>query len=219
MLVASLEAYGIWAATYDSAPNPLLALERRVMKGLLPDVRGKRVVDVACGTGYWTRTLRKAGALVFGFDNCPAMVERGGGGQIFVADALAAAVRSETADLTLCSMGASYFTDLKQAMSEMARITRPRGQVILSDMHPAAMAAGWKRSFGATQHSYHIEHWQWSEEAFHDAALAAGLAPHARFDEAFAEPERALFSAAGREHVFEDVKQVPAIRITTWIRL
>lgn len=219
ILVAPMRGYALWAATYDGAPNPLVALERRVLKDLLPDTRGKRVIDVACGTGYWTRTLHQAGAIIFGFDNCPAMIEHANGGSFFLADAAAAAVRSETADVTLCSMAASYFTDLTKAMSEMARITRPRGRIIVSDMHPEAMAAGWKRSFRAAQQVYEIEHRQWSEDAFRAAARAAGLAPHAHFDEAFAEPERALFAAAGREHLFENVRRIPAIRITIWKRL
>jgi ubiquinone/menaquinone biosynthesis C-methylase UbiE len=219
MLVAPRQGYEIWAASYDAAPNPLLALERRVLRHLLHDTPGKRVIDVACGTGYWTRTLGEAGAIISGFDNCPPMIEQAGGGPFFVADAAAAAVRSETADLTLCSMAASYFIDLTQAMSEMARITRSGGRVILSDMHPAAVAAGWKRSFRAGQQVYEIEHRKWSDEVLHSAARTAGLAPHAHFDEAFAEPERALFAAAGREHLFDNLRQIPAIRITTWIRL
>lgn len=224
MLVAPLEGYRMWARTYDSTPNPLLALERRLMKGLLKSVRGQIVIDVACGTGYWTRMLEQAGAIVFGFDQCPEMIDQAhrideDQGRYFLADVLAAAVRSKTADLTLCSLAASYFPDLTMAMSEMARITRPGGRVIVSDMHPAAMAAGWKRSYRAAQDVFEIEHRQWSQQAFIDAARTAGLEPLEHFDEAFAEPERALFAAAGREHMFENAKRVPAIRITTWIRV
>jgi malonyl-CoA O-methyltransferase len=225
MLVAPLEGYGIWAASYDAAPNPLVALERRVMSDVLRDVRGPRVVvDVACGTGYWTRRLEQAGAIVFGFDLSPEMVGQArstctSAGRYLLADVSAIAVRSEIADLTLCSLAASYFPDLKQAMSEMARVTRRRGRVIISDMHPAAIAAGWKRSFREGNNVYEIAHQQWSEECFLAAGRAAGLQPKEQFDEAFAEPERALFAAARREHMFDNAKRVPAIRITTWIRL
>ncbi len=43
----AVAAHRLWAATYDEAPNPLLALEGRLLKPLLPRTRGLLVVDVA----------------------------------------------------------------------------------------------------------------------------------------------------------------------------
>ncbi len=51
----AVAAHRLWAATYDEAPNPLLALEGRLLKPLLPRTRGLLVVDVACGSGRWSR--------------------------------------------------------------------------------------------------------------------------------------------------------------------
>lgn len=49
--------------------------EYSLMK-LLGDLRDKRVVDVACGEGYFTRRLRQAGAAqVLGFDVSERMIE------------------------------------------------------------------------------------------------------------------------------------------------
>jgi SAM-dependent methyltransferase len=224
MQVAALEGYRIWAASYDTIPNPLLALERRALANVLRPVYGSSVIDVACGTGYWTRRAEETGAIAFGFDLCREMIERAqqksvSGGLFFVADASAIPVRSGTADLTLCSLAASYFPDLRRAMSEIARVTRTGGRVIVSDMHPSASAAGWNRSFRAGGTTYEIEHRQWSDDCFRAAGADAGLQEIEHFDEAFAEPERALFAAAGREHLFTEVRRIPAIRITTWIRL
>lgn len=43
---------------------------------LVGDLRGKRVVDMACGTGHFTRLLRRAGAAeVVGFDISERMIE------------------------------------------------------------------------------------------------------------------------------------------------
>ena len=182
MLVEPLEGYRIWAPTYDAGPNPLLALERRVLTGLLGSLRGTRVLDVACGTGYWTQRLNEAGAITFGFDICDEMLryakpDDAPRTRLFLADAAAIPLKSETADLTLCSFAASYFADLKRAMSEMARVTRTGGRVIISDMHPAAMAAGWTRSFKIGRTLYEIEHTQWNDDAFRAAGWEAGLQP------------------------------------------
>jgi ubiquinone/menaquinone biosynthesis C-methylase UbiE len=224
MLVEPLEGYRMWAATYDAGPNPLLALERRVLTSLLGPLCEIRVLDVACGTGYWTHRLGEAGAITFGFDLCDEMLkhaQRKGAPQIrlFLADASAIPLRSETADLTLCSFAASYFFDLKQAMTEMARVTRAGGRVIISDMHPAAMAAGWSRSFRKGRTRYEIEHTQWNDDSFRTAGREAGLRLEEHFDEGFGEPERALFAVAHREHLIAEASRIPAIRITTWIRL
>jgi ubiquinone/menaquinone biosynthesis C-methylase UbiE len=224
MLVEPLVGYGIWAAKYDTTPNPLLALERRVLPDLLGPVLGSCVIDVACGTGYWTVRFRESGAIAYGFDLCDAMIRQAQRkvaprNAFFVADASTIPLRSETADLTICSFAASYFSDLKAAMSEMARVTRKQGRVVISDMHPAAAAAGWRRSFRAGGILYEMQPAQWNDDAFRAAGREAGLRPERQFDEAFAEPEKKLFTAAGRPYLFSQVSRIPAIRITTWIRL
>lgn len=224
MVVAPLEGYRMWAATYDARPNPLLALERRVLARLLRPARGSCVVDVACGTGYWTHRLAESGAIAYGIDICEDMIghaqrKDAHRARFLVADASEIPLRSETADVTLCSFAASYFPDLMRPMSEMARVTRTGGRVIISDMHPAAAAAGWTRSFRAGEKVYEIGHKQWSDDCFRAVGREARLQPQEHFDEGFAEPERALFAAAGREHLFAEVSRIPAVRITTWIRL
>ena len=50
-LVCACEAYRRWAATYDGAPNAIVSLVDRSLD--LGDTRGRRVIDVACGTGRW----------------------------------------------------------------------------------------------------------------------------------------------------------------------
>ena len=47
------DAYRFWSVSYDDDPNPILALERRVIRERLGALSGKCVLDVATGTGYW----------------------------------------------------------------------------------------------------------------------------------------------------------------------
>ena len=51
------------------------AIERYTLFRLLGDIRGQRVLDLACGEGFYTRLLRKAGAAeVTGVDISPEMI-------------------------------------------------------------------------------------------------------------------------------------------------
>ena len=73
--VSVQEGYERWAPTYDRDPNPLLALEERQLKLMIPPLEGKRVLDLACGTGRWLAWLMKGGARTgVGVDFSPAML-------------------------------------------------------------------------------------------------------------------------------------------------
>ena len=65
MRVSALEGHRIWAASYDSGDNPLLALERRSMESLLDFIMPSNVIDVGCGSGRWLGYFQKGGAHVF----------------------------------------------------------------------------------------------------------------------------------------------------------
>ena len=55
-----VEAFDAWSEVYDTQPNPLLALEERVLGSMMPDVRGLDVLDAGCGTGRWLQRLARS---------------------------------------------------------------------------------------------------------------------------------------------------------------
>jgi SAM-dependent methyltransferase len=79
----ALAAYEAMADTYapevedQSAWNSLY--ERPAMIAMLPDVRGKRVLDVGCGTGPISAWVAAHGADVTGFDLSPSMIRHAKG--------------------------------------------------------------------------------------------------------------------------------------------
>ena len=69
------EAYVGWRASEIGRITD--HLERRVIRDLVGDVRGLRVLDVGCGDGRFTVKLAQSGASVVGIDASPAMVAAG----------------------------------------------------------------------------------------------------------------------------------------------
>jgi SAM-dependent methyltransferase len=219
MLVAALEGHRMWAASYQTAPNPLLALESRLLPGILGPVSCRRVVDVACGTGRWTTRLAEWGADVAGIDFCAEMLDhapRNVRTRLLLGDAGCLPIRPGIADLTICSFAAAYFPDLQRAVLEMARIAKPRGRVIITDLHPAGVKAGWTRSFRIDRMIYELQHFGYSLEQIQGAARRAGLKLESELSARFGEPEKLIFQSAGKAGSWNAISDVPALWIGSW---
>ena len=70
--MTAVEAYARIAPFYDSAANPLLALEQRTLAPLLHEFQGQTVIDVGAGTGRWLRRLHASRKIAI--DLSPAML-------------------------------------------------------------------------------------------------------------------------------------------------
>lgn len=221
MRVSALEGHRLWASTYDQGLNPLISLESRILVDLLCPINRKCFVDVACGTGRWMTHVRQHGGSVFGIDASPEMIAQANRkkaleGRLVLADAGSLPFGNRIADVTLCSFAAAYFASLKTAMMEMARITSRGGRVILTDLHPAGIAAGWTRSFRLHGSFYELNHFNPSLDEFRNAGKDANLHLHIQIDATFGDPERLILRAAGKEHTFADLSRVPAVWIGVW---
>ncbi|HLJ49121.1 MAG TPA: methyltransferase domain-containing protein [Bryobacteraceae bacterium] len=221
--VAPVKAHRLWAATYDSGLNPLLALEARVLDSKLGPLRGLRILDVASGTGRWMARAQARGANVAGIDLCPEMLfvaarKPSLRGRNAIAEAAALPIADEVADITLCSFALSYFPSAFEAIQEMARVTRPGGRVVIADLHPEAERAGWKRSFRDADQVYEIDHEKRSIADVEVAAERSGLALDWRCDAHFGEPERDIFQRAGKAAAFPEHCRLPAVIALAWTK-
>jgi len=219
-LLSPQAGYCKWATYYDSGPNPLIALEERVLKSLLNVKAGDRVLDLATGTGRWLSYTVGLGADAIGLDQSPGMLavaarKPGLLGRLTHGDLCKLPFPNDFAELAICSFSLSYVEDVFTAIRECARVAR---RVILSDMHPAAMEAGWSRSFHAGVESFQLEHFCHSKALLFDAARSAGLDLQWCVEAPFAEADRSAFAVAGRTGVFDSLRTVPAILISAWGR-
>ncbi len=221
MRISPLEGHRIWASSYDSGDNPLLALERRSMANLLRFVKRTTVIDVACGSGTWLLRLQEAGVTVFGVDFCEEMLAKATEvpclrGSVALGDAESLPFRTDAADLVLCSMALGYLRDLCKVFRELARVALPGATIAVSDLHPAATSIGWTRSFRAATVLYEIDHFPHSLQAIDNAAKASGLRNAARQFAYLGQPEFPIFQSHGKADSFAEASRTPALYLHTW---
>ena len=146
--------YARWASTYDAAPNPLIFAEEPAVRGLIDALPPGRALDAACGTGRHTKYLVARGYDVVGIDASDAMLERAraavAGADFRVGDLAALPLGDASVDLAVCALALTHCPRLEPPLTELARVVRPGGTVILSDMHPFHSALGFTGFFVST---------------------------------------------------------------------
>jgi malonyl-CoA O-methyltransferase len=178
-LLEVAEAYARWAPSYPREPaNEMMRLDQREVLRLLPDVRGRSVLDVGCGAGRYLEVLADRGAVrVVGLDPEPAMLARAAGRALLSCAGLPRLpLRSGVFDLVVCALVVGHLPDLAGALAELSRVLRPGGTLVYSDVHPQGAAQGWRRTFRAGDgREYAVRHVVHPRPAHEPACAAAGL--------------------------------------------
>jgi ubiquinone/menaquinone biosynthesis C-methylase UbiE len=145
--VSAVRAVFAAAAETYAQGNALLALERPETEALIGDVRGRHVLDLGAGTGHyaaWAAAHGARGAVALDFTaEMLAHAPR----PAVVADAARLPFRPERFDLVVAALVISFVKDHGGLLREAARVLRPGGVLVLSDMHEVASELGWQRSF------------------------------------------------------------------------
>lgn len=173
--LAPREAYRLWSENYPPyAHNLLMQVEEHAVCDLLPAVRGKRVLDIAGGTGRYTCMLEKQGARVVALDFSYEMLARG---ETKFAraqgDMLALPLRSALAEVIVCGLAVGHVTNLRRALQEMTRVLAPGGTLVYSDFHAATR--NWKRTFRSGDKTFAVQHHARTEQEHTRALQQVGL--------------------------------------------
>ena len=143
--VSAREAYVQWAPSYERE-TVVSALEELTVRELGVATRDVRLLDVGAGTG---RRLRSADAsFAAGVDLVPEMISAGGGaGSLLAGDARALPFATRSFDVVWCRLVIGHIADIDAVFAELARVCECGGRVVLTDLAPAAYAAGHRRTF------------------------------------------------------------------------
>jgi ubiquinone/menaquinone biosynthesis C-methylase UbiE len=173
------EGYAAWSETYDG-PNPLIAAEERALLPILDRAAPGVALDAATGTGRVGAHLRRRGHRVVGCDRSHEMLRRASdrlSGAVVRADVLRLPVRDGGVDLLTCALALTHVHGLAAAFASFARVVRPDGIAVISDLHPFAVATGAQAFFRRTDGSRAVvrneQHWV---SEYVTAAAMAGFA-------------------------------------------
>jgi SAM-dependent methyltransferase len=195
--VDAVRGYAAWAGTYDFLPNPLIAVEEPAVHGLLRDVPAGRALDAACGTGRHAAFLAARGHGVAGVDTSPAMLARARdrvpSAALAVGNLVALPIASASVDLAVCALALMHLPDLRPAIAELARVVRPGGTIVLSDLHPTTLTLGGGALFqGADGGFARVSGWVHRHEDYVSAFTAVGLHVRACVERAWDEEQLPL---------------------------
>jgi SAM-dependent methyltransferase len=140
--------------------------------GVVPDVAGKDVIELGCGTAYFSAWLARRGARPVGVDITPAQLETARQMQaetglefpLLEANAEDVPLPDASFDLALSEYGASIWCDPYKWIPEAARLLRPGGELLFLRNSTISMLCaaldGWHETLQRPQRGLHRLDWE-----------------------------------------------------------
>jgi ubiquinone/menaquinone biosynthesis C-methylase UbiE len=136
--ISTREGYDRWAPWYDEQPNQLLEIEQPIVREILDGLPVGVALDAACGTGRHAAYLASLGHTVIGVDSSPGMLARAREkvphGEFHEADLHELPLTDDSVDLVVCAIALVDVADIDGPFREFARVLRPGGHLVVSDM-------------------------------------------------------------------------------------
>lgn len=143
--VSTVDGYRVWSQTYDG-PNTAFDIDEPVIGEIVDALPAGTALDAACGTGRIAALLAGRGHRVLGVDSSPDMLAqartRVPDGDFRLGDLGRLPVGDDAVDLVVCSLALTHVPDLQPVLAEFARVLRPGGHLVTSDVHPERVARG-----------------------------------------------------------------------------
>jgi ubiquinone/menaquinone biosynthesis C-methylase UbiE len=117
--------------------------ERPAVQSLVPDVKGKKVLDAGCGPGIYARWLADRGAVITGIDACKKMLDHartriGDQAELIHANMEEPLdfLEQDSFDGIISPLAIAYVQNLDRLFKEFSRILRKNGWFVFSTEHP-----------------------------------------------------------------------------------
>ncbi|MGD8230698.1 malonyl-ACP O-methyltransferase BioC [Vibrio sp. TRT 1302] len=136
---AIADAFGRAAKTYDQHAEFQRDVGLRLLAKMPQDLTGKTVLDLGCGTGYFSLELIKRGATVICFDLSQQMLDTakqrcGEIAKYLQGDAEALPFENHSIDFAFSSLALQWCDDLSVPLRELRRVIKPLGSIYFSTL-------------------------------------------------------------------------------------
>jgi SAM-dependent methyltransferase len=145
--VTTVTAYRQQSADYDEhAGGGLFAIDEPVVAEFLGGAESGVALDAACGTGRFAGFLARRGHRVIGVDSSPDMLaharRRVPDGEFHVGELNRLPLADDSVDVIVCALALVHVPRLEPVLAEFARVLRPGGDVVISDIHHEHVTRG-----------------------------------------------------------------------------
>ncbi|MCB4821489.1 class I SAM-dependent methyltransferase [Roseicella aerolata] len=138
---AELAGWDRKAASYDGTLGTITPQAVGPLLDAAGAAPGRRLLDLACGTGAVAAEAARRGAEVLGLDFAPAMTaearRRHPGIDFRVGDAEAIPLPDAAMDTVICAFGMLHMDRPERVLAEIARVLRPGGRFAMTAWTPA----------------------------------------------------------------------------------
>ncbi|HEU4426560.1 MAG TPA: class I SAM-dependent methyltransferase [Pilimelia sp.] len=173
-------AYRQWSATYDEPRNSMFDIDEPIMHEILDALPSGDALDAACGTGRYAEHLAARGHRVVGVDSSPDMLERARArvpqSEFRLGDLHRLPLADDAVDVAVSGLALAHVPALEPVMAEFARVLRPGGSLVISDMHHERILLGSVvKALGQAGEPGLVATYRHTAGDFLRAALPAGL--------------------------------------------
>ena len=145
--VSTVTAYEQHSASYDAdAGGGLFAVDELVVAGCLSGRPPGVALDAACGTGRFAELLASRGHRVIGVDSSPDMLAharlRVPEGEFRAGELDQLPLPDDAVDVIVCALALVHVPRLEPVLAEFARVLRPGGDLVISDIHHEHVTRG-----------------------------------------------------------------------------
>ena len=145
--VSAAAVYEQISAGYDAdAGGGLFATDEPVVAEYLASREPGVALDAACGTGRFAEFLATRGHQVIGVDSSPHMLsyarQRVPGAGFHVAELDRLPLPDDSVDVIVCALALEHVPRLDPVVAEFARVLRPGGDLVISDVHHEVITRG-----------------------------------------------------------------------------
>jgi ubiquinone/menaquinone biosynthesis C-methylase UbiE len=145
--VSAATVYEQVSAGYDAeAGGGLFATDEPVVAEYLASREPGVALDAACGTGRFAEFLARRGHRVIGVDSSPDMLaharQRVPEAEFHVAELDRMPLPDGCVDVIVCALALEHVPRLDPVLAEFARVLRPGGDLVISDVHHENITRG-----------------------------------------------------------------------------